>query len=139
MPDLDLGPLLIDLLATTPGITHERVSGRFSFMTGGKVFVFARPSQLSLKLPAATIAKLVAEDRATPLTLGKRTMKEWAVITRPTLVEYAHELPLILAAKHFVESEAAKPNPKPPSTKRKPTSPRPELSSNSPQKGTPRL
>ena len=113
MPDLDLGTLLIDLLATTPGVTHERVAGRFSFMTGGKVFIFARPSQLSLKLPTATIATLVDEHRAAHLTLGKRTMKEWAVITRSTLVEYAHELPLILAAKHFVESEATKPTPKP--------------------------
>jgi hypothetical protein len=121
MPGLDLGTLLIDLLATTPGVTHEQVSGRFSFMTSGKVFAFARLSQLSLKLPAETIATLVAEDRAIPLTLGKRTMKEWAVITRATLVEYAHELPLILTARHFVDSEAAKPKPSP--AKRKPTTP----------------
>ena len=106
MPDLDLATLLIDLLAKTPGITHARISGRVSFMTSGKVFVFARPSRLTLKLPADRIATLVEQDRAEPLIMGKRTMKEWAVIARDTVAEYSRELPLLLTAKAFVESEA---------------------------------
>ena len=83
-------------------------SGHGSFRTDAeKIFCFInREGKLALKLPTERIEELVAGGEARFLTMGKRTMREWAVVPVP---ESKSELKLLKEAKTFVESEAAKP------------------------------
>ena len=46
----------------------------------GKVFAFTNKAGMVVKLPAPRIEALIAAGHATPLIMGKRTMKEWAVV-----------------------------------------------------------
>ena len=61
-----------------PGITTKRmlVSDGLA-AANGQVFAFAHRGGLAVKLPAPRIDELEAADRATRLSTGARTMREW--------------------------------------------------------------
>ncbi|QBY01156.1 hypothetical protein E2K80_10825 [Rhodophyticola sp. CCM32] len=46
----------------------------------GKSFAYLSETGLVLKLPKATVDRLIAEARGTALTVGTRVMKEWVVV-----------------------------------------------------------
>src|SRR6266567_5905248 len=78
MPEPDLIAALSKLLATPPGIAEEKTATHATLLTGKKVFAFTRSGGggAALKLPKERIAELLQRDDITPLTMGKRTMKE---------------------------------------------------------------
>jgi hypothetical protein len=105
-------PAAIDLAAArdfaAAHLPGAEVNGKFggaSFFTGGKVFAFSRPKGLVLKLPAETIASLIATREAQHLVMGKRVMREWALLPLAAREGYAGEVPLLKAAMAFVRSQ----------------------------------
>jgi len=77
--------------------------GHASFETDrGKVFCFiTSEGHLALKLPQPRIAELLEAGMATPLCMGQRSMREWAVVPDP---ESSTTLKLLRAAQLYVES-----------------------------------
>jgi hypothetical protein len=121
MNESDLSTLLIALFEKLDGVDHKIYSGRANFTINDKIFAFTRKEGIALKLPAAQIDQLIADGRISArLVMGKRAMNEWAILTRSTAAEYKRELPLLLASKAFVESEAAKPKAKRSAAKKTP-------------------
>jgi hypothetical protein len=107
-------PPAIDLVAArefaAAHLPGAEVNGKFggaSFFTGGKVFAFSRPKGLVLKLPAEAIATLIATREAQHLVMGKRVMREWALLPLAAREGYAGEVPLLKAAMAFVRSQEA--------------------------------
>lgn len=49
-------------------------------MVKGKLFAAISKGRLLIKLPKDEIAKLIAEKRGAPFSIGSRIMKEWATI-----------------------------------------------------------
>ena len=109
-------PPAIDLVAARefaaahlPGVEVNGKFGGVSFFTGGKVFAFSRPKGLVLKLPPEAIAKLIATREAQHLVMGKRVMREWAVLPLASREGYADEVPVLRSAMAFVRAlEAGK-------------------------------
>lgn len=76
--------------------------GNTSFSVNGKVFAFTRPDGLLLKLPVDVLAKVLAEQDAEPLTMGKRTMREWILLRLNGPESYRNETDLMRIAMTFV-------------------------------------
>jgi hypothetical protein len=62
------------------GVVSTRKFATINLTVGGKVFAFTNKAGLVVKLPAPRVAALIAAGEAMPLVMGKRTMKEWAVV-----------------------------------------------------------
>ena len=112
MADPKLIAALSSLLAPLPDVREEKSETHATFLTGKKVFAFTRSSGpgVALKLPKERIAALLEREDITPLTMGKRTMKEWIVIEHPKPTDYKKDLPLFKEAKAFVEAEKKRKN-----------------------------
>lgn len=106
MPDPELVSAMSKLLAGLPGVTEEKTSVHVSFFTGKKVFAFTRSTGdgVALKLPKERIARLLERDDIRLLTMGKRTMKEWILLSHPQPSGYKKDLPLFKEAMVFVTS-----------------------------------
>jgi hypothetical protein len=104
LPAIDLAAAREFVAARLPGAEVNGKFGGASFFAGGKVFAFSRPKGLVLKLPAETIADLVATREAQNLVMGKRVMREWAVLPLASREGYAGEVPLLKSAMAFVRS-----------------------------------
>jgi predicted DNA-binding protein (MmcQ/YjbR family) len=106
MADPKLIAALSSLLAPLPDVAEEKTETHATFLTGKKVFAFTRSSGpgVALKLPKERIAALLQREDITPLTMGKRTMKEWIVIEHPKPADYKKDLALFKEAKAFVEA-----------------------------------
>ena len=103
MPDADLITALSKLLATLPGVTEEKAETHATFLTGKKVFAFTRSGGgVALKLSKEKIAELLQRDDITPLTMGKRTMKEWILLDHARPSDYKKDLALFKEAITFV-------------------------------------
>jgi hypothetical protein len=90
--------------AKLPGAeVNGKLSGA-SFFVDGKVFAFTRPKGLVLKLPPDAMAEVLAARDAKHLTMGKRVMREWALLAQDSPEEYVDEVPLLRSAMGFVRS-----------------------------------
>jgi hypothetical protein len=78
-------------------------SGHGAFCTdAGKIYCFInREGKLALKLPTERIEELIDAGQARFLTMGVRTLREWAVVEVP---ESKKDLKVLLEARRFVES-----------------------------------
>ena len=106
MTDRDLAAVLSSLLEDIPQVqvgTHLRHT---NFLVGNKVFAFLQGDGVVLKLPRGKIQALVAAKQAVPLVMGKRVMKEWAVIRHDDPEEYTQDEALFKEAMMFVASKA---------------------------------
>jgi hypothetical protein len=71
----DLAQRLVD---EDPQLEYGRMFNSDGLKTSGKFFAFPGSNgDLIVKLPAERIADLVAGGEGRPLTMGKRTMREW--------------------------------------------------------------
>jgi hypothetical protein len=106
MADQMLIALLSSMLASLPGVTEKPFPTHISFFTGKNVFVFTSrtSNRVVLKLPKDRIATLLQQKDYEPLTMGKRTMKEWIVIEHAKPADYKKDLQLLKEAKAFVEA-----------------------------------
>ncbi|MEO6116936.1 MAG: hypothetical protein ABIP33_11175 [Pseudolysinimonas sp.] len=70
---------------TKPGVTLERAFSRTSLMVGGKLFASAGHGGLLIKVSAARVAELIANEQGQPFsTGGGRVMREWVVAAPAT-------------------------------------------------------
>lgn len=80
-----------------PGVTMPGPGGGFGSRTlrvGGRIFAMQRPDAIVLKLPAAEVARLIAEGRGRPFENGSGTaMREWVAMTpdEPDLLGLAEQ------------------------------------------------
>lgn len=103
-PKIDLTAARDFAAANLPGAEVNGKFGGTSFFVAGKVFAFTRPKGLVLKLPQEAIAHLLATRNAQHLTMGKRVMRQWALLPLTQPGSYDEELPLLKSAMAFVQS-----------------------------------
>lgn len=77
----DVSATLTSMLSKIPGVIATTKKNSASFKTGKKVFAFTKGDGIVLKLPPETVTRLVSKQKAVRLVMGKRTMKEWVVIS----------------------------------------------------------
>ena len=79
--------LLRALAATFPpefDVREDRMFNGRGLRTGDAFFAFVGSAgRLVVKLPAADVQQLVADGEASPVTMGKRTMREWVSFPLP--------------------------------------------------------
>lgn len=93
--------------STAAKLPGAEVNGKFggaSFFVDGKVFAFTRPKGLVMKLPPGTLAEILAAPEAKHLTMGKRVMREWALLAQESQEAYLEEAALLRSAMDFVRS-----------------------------------
>jgi len=61
-------------------VTSVRKFASTNLTAGDKVFAFTNKMGMVVKLPAPRISALIAAGQAVRLVMGKREMKEWAII-----------------------------------------------------------
>ena len=103
-PPIDLDGARTFAAAHLPGATVNGKFGGASFFIAGKVFAFSRPKGLVLKLPPDAMERTLATREAQHLVMGKRIMREWALLTLPSRESYVDEAPLLREAMEFVRS-----------------------------------
>ena len=107
MSDPELVAAISKLLAAVPGVTEEKTDSHATFLAGKKVFAFTRGGGrrgVVLKLPQDRIAELLQREEVSPLTMGKRTMKEWVLLDHDRPASYKKDVGLFKEAMAFVSS-----------------------------------
>jgi hypothetical protein len=104
MTNHDLQETLNALLDPLAGVGRKKAFGHDSFVVGKKVFLFIHKDGIVLKLPGDRIRELIGKKQATFLVMGKRTMKEWAVLPIVTPAAAKKALPLFKESRDFVAS-----------------------------------
>ena len=102
MADKNLAATLTAALQELPGVEIQQKANHVSFLVGKKIFAYTMAAGLVVKLPADRIAELAEEGKASPLVMGKRTMKEWAVIDEKEAKKHAKDLKIFKEAMGFV-------------------------------------
>ena len=98
----ELQEILGSLLDPLPGVARKKAFGHDSFIAGKKVFLFPSKDGVVLKLPEHRIQELIAKKKAIFLVMGKRTMKEWAVLKVATPAAARRHLALYKESRDFV-------------------------------------
>lgn len=98
----ELDSFLVALIGKLPKVTVGQKFGHVNFTVGKKVFAFSRPDGVALKLPELTVDALVAKKKAARLVMGKRVMKEWALLKHAKPADYRGDLGLFKESLAFV-------------------------------------
>ncbi len=105
MPDAELVTTLSEFLATLPGVIEEKTEEHATFLVNKKIFAFTRKGGgVAIKLPQEKIAELLHRKEIAPLSMGKRTMKEWILLEHVRLSGYKKDLALFKEAIRFVSA-----------------------------------
>jgi len=100
-----LSEAIISTLEDVPGVVITTKLSSTNFSMKKKVFAFTKDGGVVLKLPPATVKRLVSAKTATLLVMGKRTMKEWVVIRYRLPRESRKHLALFKEAMDYVSSQ----------------------------------
>jgi hypothetical protein len=100
-----LSEAIISTLEGVPGVVITTKLNSTNFTVKKKVFAFTKGGGVVLKLPPATVKRLVSAKTATLLVMGKRTMKEWVVIRYRSPRESRKHLVLFKEAMDYVSSQ----------------------------------
>lgn len=103
----DLGAMISAMLEGLPGVNVKKSANRLSFLVGKKVFAFTQRGRVVIKLPQEKIKTLAEKKTASFLVMGKKEMKEWAVIKHKDPKEYKKDFKLFKTAMAFVSSKEA--------------------------------
>lgn len=96
---------LCTALKAWPDVAIQRKVHGASFVVGRKFFAFTRPEGLAMKLPESRIRALVDAGEAQFLKMGKRTMREWALLRlEPTAPVRDEVIRLLREAMKFTSS-----------------------------------
>lgn len=106
MAENDFTTTLSFMLGSLPQVNIGKHINNTNFLVGKKVFAFIKGDSVAIKLPKAKIQELVDKKSASPLVMGKRVMKEWAVIRHEEAEEYIKDLALFQESIAFVASKA---------------------------------
>lgn len=77
----------------------KRFGASGELRAGGKMFAFCSKGRLIVKLPQSRVAALIDEKQGQPCVMGRRTMREWAVIGPEWQSEW---LSIAIDSKNFV-------------------------------------
>ena len=102
MVDKDIANAISSILKEVSNVTVGQHLNRLNFKVGNKVFAFVNRERLVIKLPEETIMKLKKAGAAEQLVMGKRAMREWAVIKHKSPDDYKQDLGLLKEAIDFV-------------------------------------
>jgi hypothetical protein len=80
-PQAAFEALAADFLARPDVDAGTGFGGSPGVRVGGRIFAMLVRRRLVVKLPAARCQELSEAGRAVPLTIGKRTMREWVELT----------------------------------------------------------
>lgn len=88
----EIKAVLDTLLAQDSRIRSGKMFGYPAYFVGKKLCICLYESGIGIKLPAATVARLLAEDpHASPFQpMGRRTMKEWVRVDLLSPQDYLH-------------------------------------------------
>jgi hypothetical protein len=102
----DTATILTKLLAGIPEVSVGEHIHHANFLVGKKVFAFVKGSGVAVKLPRKTAEDMVKTNKATPLFMGKRVMKEWVVIEHEDPEAFRSDLQLFMTSIGYVSSTA---------------------------------
>lgn len=69
--------------------TGRKGFGATALQCGGRMFaLLSARGEFVVKLDAARVAALVAQDQGSPFTMGGRTMREWLVVAGDSLARH---------------------------------------------------
>ena len=105
MAEDEVASVLSLMLGGLPRVSSKNHFNHASFQVGKKVFAFTRSNGVAMKLPKEKIRELIETRDASPLVMGKRTMKEWIVIEHSDPSGYRKDLPLFKEAIAFASSK----------------------------------
>jgi hypothetical protein len=74
---------LADTFLSRPGVAVGRSLNNETLTVGGKIFAFLKDGALVVKVPATTVAALLAVGDGVAFMAGGRTMREWAMVPDP--------------------------------------------------------
>jgi hypothetical protein len=100
----DLAAVVSPLLADLRGVTVQTKSHNASYLIRKKVFAFTRKDGVAVKLPEARIRQLIEQMDVSFLVMGKRSMREWALIRHANHSDFAKDLTLFRESIAFVSS-----------------------------------
>ena len=99
----DLLHALVGVFPAELGVSAGRMFNGQGLKAGGKFFAFVSSTgRLVVKLPEREVQKLVEEGDAAPVTMGKRTMREWVSLPHPRDGDPACWRGALEAARTFV-------------------------------------
>ena len=104
MPPTELATILIELLQPLPDVVVTTKLTSTNFTAKSKVFAFTKGDGVVVKLPPQTVTRLISDQQAELLVMGKRTMKEWVVIHYRTPADCKKHLPLFTEAKMYASA-----------------------------------
>ena len=104
MTDNDLVAILSSMLTDLPNVYIEKKANHASFRVGKKVFAYTRDEDVVIKLPKEKVKELIDQQKASPLVMGKKEMKEWAVIQHSSPNAYKKDLALFKTSLAFVSA-----------------------------------
>lgn len=105
MNENNLATTLSSMLGSLPQVRVGRHINNTNFLVGEKVFAFMQGNGVALKLPRQKALELVEKNYASPLVMGKRTMKEWVVIAYENPAESTKDLALFQESIAFVSAQ----------------------------------
>jgi hypothetical protein len=107
MTEQEMTELLTDMLGSLPGVSSMNYGKRANFMIGEKkkIFAFTRKDGVALKLSAERVQALTETRGASALVMGKKTMKEWAVMPYSNAAALKKDLKLLKEAMAFTEAK----------------------------------
>jgi len=100
----DVKDFLDELLLPIPGVKDGKAFGYPAFKVNGKIFMFVGGDGVSVKIPRARMADVMASDEAiSQFSPGGNTVwKEWVTIVRETAEDYAQDLNLFEESVEYV-------------------------------------
>lgn len=102
MTDNDLVTVLSSMLAGLPNVQVEKKANHATFRAGEKIFAYTSAAGVVVKLPQGKVKELIDQQKAMPLVMGKKEMKEWAILHHPSPDAYRQDLTLFIDALTFV-------------------------------------
>ena len=97
--------VLDSLFQTSELVSPGKMFGFPAYYVGKKLFACVYENGVGLKVPAETAARLIGHDDVSPFVpMGRRQMKEWIYLTRPTASAFLEDRALLESSAEYVAS-----------------------------------
>lgn len=94
------------LLLALPGVTGKKINDLDAYFVNDRMFACLSGEGIGLRLPVATATELqFARDDISAFTPGGMTStREWVLLSRKTVADYAQDLDLFKTSLEFVRA-----------------------------------
>ena len=101
----EIKTVLDSLLLSSELVTPGKMFGVPAYYVGKKLFACVYENGVGLKVSAETAARLIGRDGISPFVpMGRRQMKEWIYLTRPTASAFLEDRALLESSAEYVAS-----------------------------------